>query len=96
MTLGSTISSPSVSQLSKKCGSLDVTQPYRSPWSVTGIALPQWCEEEKTLNFVRYSLYDSEAQTSVHHDSKMPLRVKILHFIKSSGLLGAEHRGMHN
>jgi hypothetical protein len=34
-----TISLPSVSQLSRHCGALNILQPSRTPWPVTGIGL---------------------------------------------------------
>jgi hypothetical protein len=57
-----TTSLPSVSRLSRKCGSLNVSQPYGLSWSVTGIALPSlpvrssqethFCHKDQPVNAV--------------------------------------------
>jgi hypothetical protein len=50
--VGLTTLPPYVSRLSRKCGSLDVSQLFALSWHVTGIALPiMWCHCSKNLKF---------------------------------------------
>jgi hypothetical protein len=49
---------PSVSRLSRQCGILNILQPYRPPWPVTGIAL--------LFYFTFYCLYSGPVVLSIY------------------------------
>jgi hypothetical protein len=52
--VGLTTLPPSVSQLSRQCGILNISQPYRPPWPVIGIALLTWEIKLKMQNTHTY------------------------------------------
>jgi hypothetical protein len=71
-----TTSPPSASRLSRKCGSLDVSQPYRPPWPVTGIALPFLSSKGNIPSFTSVKLREV-SQAPLMHKVCIRLRCRI-------------------
>jgi hypothetical protein len=64
-----------MSRLSRKCGSLDVSQPYEPPWPVTGIASPFSLSLSLSLSiYLRISIFKELTAVSLCPVAPPPCR----------------------
>jgi hypothetical protein len=81
--VGLTTSPPSVSRLSIKCGSHDVSEPYGPSWSVTGITLYLSLQEQVLEGFGAFTAVFMKSPIFWDVTPCSPLNVNGLHNIIS-------------